>query len=111
MHETATAPSTPSHAGTSARKSESLPIELSEVRREIEEVDRSLVELLARRCRLARRAGVAKEGARLALLDPRQEAAVVRRGTAQARAAGIDPEGVRSVLWRVIALCRRSQRG
>lgn len=82
---------------------------LERVRREIQEVDHSLVELIAQRCRLARAAGECKAGDRLPLLDPAQEAAVVRRSAVQARQAGIAEEGVRRIFWALIELARDSQ--
>ncbi|HKJ92876.1 MAG TPA: chorismate mutase, partial [Longimicrobiales bacterium] len=51
---------------------------LTELRTEIEAIDRSIVERLATRAELARAAGRAKRQAGLPTLDPRREAAVVR---------------------------------
>jgi chorismate mutase len=83
---------------------------LDGIRRQIQDVDRSLVELIARRCSLARAAGECKVDSRLPLLDPAQEAAVVRRSAVQARQAGIAEEGVRRIFWALIELSRDSQR-
>lgn len=83
--------------------------ELFRVRDEMEVLDRSLVELLAERVRLARLTGDAKRELGLCLVDPAQEAAVVRRAAAAARDAGVADEEVRSIFWRLIGLCRRAQ--
>jgi chorismate mutase len=85
------------------------PAELETLRQEIEGVDDRLIALLGERVQLARRVGVAKRGAGLPTLDPRREAAVVRRAGEQARAAGLQDEDVRYIFWHVIGLCRRAQ--
>lgn len=82
---------------------------LDSVRAEIDELDGTLVRLIARRCRLARQAGRSKAQARLPLVDPAQEAAVVRRGAARARDLGLEEEEVRRIFWHLIGLSRRSQ--
>lgn len=82
---------------------------LTELRVEIEAIDRSIVERLAARAELARAVGRAKRQAGLPTLDPRREAAVVRRAAALGRAAGLSGEGVRDIFWHVIGLCRRAQ--
>jgi prephenate dehydratase/nucleotide-binding universal stress UspA family protein len=53
--------------------------DLDHLREAIDAVDRELVALIASRCHLARSAGEHKRAAGLPLLDPGQEAAVVRR--------------------------------
>ena len=83
--------------------------ELFRVRHEMEVLDRSLVDLLAERVRLARLAGDAKRELGLSLVDTAQEAAVVRRAAAAAREADMEDEEVRSIFWRMIGLCRRAQ--
>lgn len=84
---------------------------LRRLRAEIEAVDAALVDLLARRVRVAGETGRAKRAAGLPVLDPEREAAVVRRGVAQARERGLDPEAVRAVFWRVVGMCREAQEG
>jgi chorismate mutase len=83
--------------------------ELPELRREIEALDRQLMELIASRCRLARAAGERKRAAALPVADPAQEALVVRRAAVRARQADIDEEGVRQLFWCVIGLSRKVQ--
>lgn len=83
--------------------------ELFRVRDEIEVLDRSLIELLAERVRLARLVGDAKRELGLSIVDMAQEAAVVRRAAAAAREAGVEDEEVRCIFWRLIGLCRRAQ--
>lgn len=82
---------------------------LTELRGEIEAIDRSIVEQLVVRVELARAVGRAKRGAGLPTLDPGREAVVVRRAAALARAAGLSAEDVRDIFWQVIGLCRRAQ--
>ncbi len=83
--------------------------ELNELRGEIEQIDRELIELIARRVDLARRVGAAKRRAGLPTLDPAREAAVVRRAGALAREANLDDEDVRYIFWHLIGLSRRMQ--
>jgi chorismate mutase len=83
--------------------------ELESLRAQIEAVDDRLIALLVDRVRLARQVGVAKRAAGLPTLDPRREAAVVRRAGEQARAAGLQDEDVRYIFWHVIGLSRRAQ--
>lgn len=83
--------------------------ELTEIRQEIERIDRALIELIAERVQLARRIGVVKKAAGLPTLDPPREAAVVRRAGALAREAGLEDEDVRYIFWHLIGLSRRTQ--
>ncbi len=82
---------------------------LEQLRVEIEELDRQMLTLLAERMSLAREAGEIKRNARLPLVDPAQEAAVVRRAAVFARESGLPVEEVRQLLWQVIGLCRGVQ--
>lgn len=84
---------------------------LDALRTEIADTDRELVHLLGRRLRLAREIGALKADLRLPVMDPGREAEVVRRAAEFARENGVDPELVRSVLWRVIDAARHVQEG
>ena len=79
------------------------------IRAEIEQIDRDLVGLVARRVGLARRVGAAKKAAGLPILDPTREAHVVRRSGVLAREAGLSEEDVREIFWHLIGLSRRAQ--
>jgi chorismate mutase len=79
------------------------------LRGEIEAIDQQLVQLLARRVRIACSVGEAKRAAGLPVLDPAREAAIVRRASACAREAGIDDEDVRYIFWHVVGMSRRAQ--
>lgn len=83
--------------------------ELTSLRTEIEDLDRTLVALIARRVALARAVGLAKRTAGLPTLDPAREAAIIRRASALAREAGVGEEGVREIFWHLVGLCRRAQ--
>jgi chorismate mutase len=83
--------------------------EMDRLREEIEAIDRSLIELIARRVDLAREVGRAKRAAGLPTLDPAREAAVVRRAGQIAREVGIEDEDVRYIFWHLIGLSRRAQ--
>ena len=82
---------------------------MDQLREEIESIDRSIIELIARRVELAREVGRAKRAANLPTLDPAREAAVVRRAGQIAREAGIEDEDVRYIFWHLIGLARRAQ--
>lgn len=83
--------------------------DLEAVRDRLTELDRELVDLIARRCALAAAAGSRKLQAGLPVVDPAREASVVRRGAERARAAGIDEERVRQIFWCLIDLSRNVQ--
>ena len=76
------------------------------VRGEIDAVDRSLVGLMADRLELAREARLLKDQGELMYEDPAREAAVVRRAAETARELELDPEIIRDVFWRLIALSK-----
>jgi chorismate mutase len=80
--------------------------ELRTVRSEIDEIDRSLVGLIATRLDLARRARLLKEQGGLTNEDPAREAAVVRHAAEVARDLGMNPEIIRDVFWRLISLSK-----
>ncbi len=80
--------------------------ELHMVRGEIDAVDRSLVGLMAARLDLAREARLLKDQGELRYEDPAREAAVVRQAAETARELELDPEIIRDVFWRLIALSK-----
>jgi chorismate mutase len=83
--------------------------DLERVRSRIEAVDREILRLLGERLDLAREAGRLKQAARLPLLDPAREAAVVRRAAVLARELGLPTEDVRNICWHLVGMCRRGQ--
>lgn len=82
---------------------------LERLRAEIDEIDRSLIALVARRVAVARAIGEAKRDAELPTLDPAREARLVRWAGSLARDAGLEPEGVRALFWQLIAISRNAQ--
>jgi chorismate mutase/prephenate dehydrogenase len=84
---------------------------LQELRSRIESIDRQLVELIGRRRELAVEVGRVKQALGLPVLDPQQEAKVVRRAAELARELGVDEELTRDVIWRIIAAARDVQEG
>ena len=84
---------------------------LEELRVKIRAVDCELVALIGRRKDLVIEIGEAKEALGLPVLDPPQEAKVVRRAAELARELGADEELTRDVIWRIIASARDTQEG
>jgi chorismate mutase len=84
---------------------------LQQLRTQIQQLDRELVTLIGKRRDLALEVGRAKAELGLPILDPQQEAKVVRRAAEIARELGIDEEVTRDVIWRIIAAARDAQEG
>lgn len=82
---------------------------LAALRQAIEQLDEELIRLLARRRELAGEIGAVKRDARRPVLDPAQEAAVVRRAVALGREAGLPDDLVRELFWRIVAGAREAQ--
>jgi chorismate mutase len=78
-------------------------------RAEIERIDQAIVALIAERMKAAARIAVAKRNAGQPVLDPEQEARVVRRAAVLAREADLPEEELRALFWRLVVLTRRSQ--
>ena len=86
-------------------------VELDGLREEIRALDAELVDLVDRRRDLAIRIGRLKTELGLPVMDPSQEARVVRRAAEIARDAGVDEEMIRDIVWRIIASARDAQEG
>ena len=84
---------------------------LEKLRSQIEQLDRELVALIGRRRDLAIEVGKRKQTLGLPVMDPQQEAKVVRRAAEIARELGVDEELTRDVIWRIIAAARAVQEG
>ncbi len=82
---------------------------LVEARAMIDALDCELVELLARRAELSRRAGRAKAVLGAPVLDPGREAALLRDRRAWAQAGGLDPDVVEGVFQAILRESRRVQ--
>ncbi|MGH7669733.1 MAG: chorismate mutase [Gemmatimonadaceae bacterium] len=82
---------------------------LARLRNEIEQVDRNMIKLIARRVELARRVGAVKHTAGLPAFDADREAAVIRRVSAVAREEGAPEEEVRYLFRYIIGMSRRVQ--
>jgi len=85
--------------------------ELAQIRRDIEAIDRKLVELLAERLELGRRTGEIKRDAGRPILDAAREAEVIRRAVTAARELGVPQEATREIFWHIVGMSRRVQEG
>ena len=82
---------------------------LVEERSRIDDLDRELIHLLARRAELALRVAQAKEGLGLAMRDPVREAAVFASRRAWAEALGLDANAVLDVYAAILRFSRAHQ--
>jgi prephenate dehydrogenase len=83
--------------------------ELRETRALIDQVDQELVELLARRAALAKRALADKARAGQPVPDPAREEAMLATCRAQASAHGLEPDGVETIFRAILRFSRRAQ--
>lgn len=77
--------------------------DLSEHRKEIDEIDRELVRLLDRRARIARDVGRVKETAGQAVFDPGRHRAVIERAVAMSDGS-FPAEGLRLVMREILSV-------
>jgi chorismate mutase len=82
---------------------------LASCRRELEDLDREIIGLLAKRVARSKEIGALKRVAGLPTLDPAREADVIRRAATVAREHGLSDEKVRDIFWHVIGLSRSAQ--
>lgn len=83
--------------------------ELHACRTQIHDIDRAIIDLLARRVAIGRRIGQLKRDAGLPVLDPAREAEVIRAVGEMAREANVSSEHTREIFWRIVALSRQAQ--
>lgn len=84
---------------------------LAKLRERIHALDKELIALIGKRRDVVIEIGNAKKELGMAVLDPAQEARVVRRTAEVARELGVDEELTRDVIWRIIASAREAQAG
>lgn len=96
-------PATPEAIETEAEE------RLESLRRKVLAVDEELVALVGRRRDLVVEIGHVKASLGRPVLDPSQEARVVRRAAEIARRLNVDEELTRDVIWRIIASARDAQ--
>ena len=85
------------------------PEKLEQIRREIDEIDSRLLDLMASRLGLAISTLDVKRRIGVHVTDVGREAEVVRRGARGARERGLEPEIVRDIFWRLIELSRAAR--
>jgi len=82
------------------------PRALEALRARIDAIDSGLIDLIATRLELTRQVSALRAASRLPREDLAQDAAVVRRASALARARGVEPEAARDMFWRLLDLSR-----
>ena len=83
--------------------------ELARLRDEIDQIDGQLIEIIARRTEIARRARDVKLASGMPAVDPSREVAVIWRALDRAQKAGVSGAGVRQIMWHLIGISRRAQ--
>jgi len=83
---------------------------LDQARQGIDEIDRELVALLARRAQLSRRAGRVKAEIGRGVRDPQREASLLEERRLMAAQCGLDPDAVEEVFQSILCLSRDNQR-
>lgn len=110
-HDALARSGTPSEPPLDIPALETQSASLKEAREQIDELDRELVSLLARRAELARQAGRAKRELGHPIQDPTREAAVLAARREWARRAGLDESQLEAVFREILTLSRRTQAG
>ncbi len=82
---------------------------LGETRELIDELDRDLLALLARRALLSRRAAAAKAELGVGVRDPKREAALLAARRRDAEAMGLDAESVAGIFEAILRFSRKVQ--
>jgi len=85
--------------------------DLERLRARLVEIDEELVRLVGERLASVLAIGRYKAEKGLPVLDPGQEAKVIRRAAQMAREASVDEEMVRDIIWRIMAAARDAQEG
>jgi chorismate mutase len=85
--------------------------DLERLRARLVEIDEELVRLVGERLESVLAIGRYKAERGLPVLDPGQEAKVIRRAAQMAREAEVDEEMVRDIIWRIMAAARDAQEG
>jgi prephenate dehydrogenase len=83
--------------------------ELRETRDLIDELDREIVRMMARRCELAARVGRVKGERRLPVRDAGRERSVLKERRAWAKSEGLEPDAVARVFEQLMTLARAVQ--
>ena len=83
---------------------------LAEHRREIEEIDAEIIQLIARRLQEAKRIFLVKRAEGTEISDPEQETLVLRRGMDSATELGLDAGAVRDIFEILIAMSLEKQK-
>ncbi|MFT7669397.1 MAG: prephenate dehydrogenase [Planctomycetota bacterium] len=103
-------PESPSSADSLAIQPSQTPKELGEARASIDAIDVELVELLARRTKIALRAARAKREQGRQVQDPAREEQVLERRRKLASEHSLDPDAVTDVFEAILRFSRSEQR-
>ena len=87
---------------TKEQLTEEQPIDLNELRNQIDELDQQLVDILAKRSALTKRVGEWKSKTGLPIYVPSREAQLISSRREQAQLKGLSPDMIEDVLRRVM---------
>jgi len=97
-------------SGTGDGQRGSHDLSLDELREEIEEIDRDIVESIARRTYVVESIAEVKKERGMEIHDPEREQRVLERVAERAEALDVDPDDVREVFELLMDISKKEQR-
>jgi len=97
-------------SGAKDRQRGSHDLSLDELREEIEEIDRDIVESIARRTYVVESIAEVKKERGMEIHDPEREQRVLERVAERAEALDVDPDDVREVFELLMDISKKEQR-
>lgn len=82
---------------------------LEDTRKEIDEVDREIISLIAKRIQLAQKAGQEKANSDIPMIAPEREEAVIQNVKQVAHSLGLDEAAIESLYHKIIVISRVAQ--
>lgn len=83
---------------------------LEKLRQRVDDIDRQIIALIAKRAEIADKIGAYKKKYRLAIGDMKREKEVIRRIRGYAKKQGLSPDLAEALMRKIIANARERQR-